>query len=341
MTDTLPWQPLQSHDRSGQPETTVYGIVAVSLGSSTWCWGEETALIWSRSLLKPWQWLSYTPELLAMNLPDEALTMIAASHQGEPIHQQALAILQERLAQHHLTLECPAMPPLSDMTQAAHTWNHPCAGKHAGFLLTAHHDGLPTSSMLAASHPLYQRVTDVLSEWLPQWNGQTTLTTDGCGMPNWGFRPTELVTLYRLLASQGPSTLNTSQKDAITRLTSLMLRYPLIMGGHGRLDSELMSAPAKLGETSVTCWAKEGADGLLGVGIEPSANYPDGIGILIKLAAGYYPEQFKPILSTVMRVLGLSHSSLPALPNETSLHRDRFHFYTSLRAYTGVGASSR
>lgn len=324
--------------RSGLPETTIYGLIAVSLGDSTWTYGDASAIVWSRSLLKPWQWLSYAPELLTLGLTPEALAMITSSHQGEEAHQEILNQLKHELEARTMTLLCPAMPPMADMSQPESRWNHPCAGKHAGFMLTAQTLSMPIDSMLSAHHPLYQRLVALLSEWLPTWDGQQYTTVDGCGMPNWGFHPAELSELYRLLAQP-------SKDNAVATLQQLMLDYPALVGGTGRFDSALMNWPVVTDNANqqepLRCWAKEGADGLLGIGIAPSKQYPKGIGILIKLAGGYHPEQFKPILAQLLSALNLSHPA--AEPDETRLgiHASEYPFLESLKHYRPKGASTR
>ena len=51
--------------------------------------------------------------------------------------------------------------------------------------------------------------------------------------------------------------------------------------------------------------AKEGADGLLALGIGPNAKFSDGLGLLIKIASGYEPKQLDLIVRQLLGKLDL------------------------------------
>jgi hypothetical protein len=89
-----------------------------------------------------------------------------------------------------------------------------------------------------------------------------------------------------------------------------MVRHPDLIGGFNRLDSTIIKA----GEGSVI--AKEGADGLLGLSII-HPDYPDGLGVVIKIAHGWNPGATWFVARAVLGVLGFD------LRNPYPLHRQK------------------
>lgn len=89
-----------------------------------------------------------------------------------------------------------------------------------------------------------------------------------------------------------------------------MQRYPDLIGGFNRLDSTIIKA----GEGRVL--AKEGADGLLGIAIEHD-DWPEGLGIVIKIAHGWNSQATWYIARAVLGVLGIN------LRNPYPLHRQK------------------
>jgi len=80
---------------------------------------------------------------------------------------------------------------------------------------------------------------------------------------------------------------------------SAMVDEPDLVGGFNRLDTTIIKSCA--GKVI----AKEGADGLLGLAID-HADYPDGLGIVIKVAHGWNPQATWYIARAILGVLGLS-----------------------------------
>jgi hypothetical protein len=77
-----------------------------------------------------------------------------------------------------------------------------------------------------------------------------------------------------------------------------IIRHPDLVGGFNRLDSTIIKA----GQGRVL--AKEGADGLLGMAIE-HPDYPEGLGVVIKIAHGWNAPATWYIARAVLGVLGI------------------------------------
>jgi hypothetical protein len=98
---------------------------------------------------------------------------------------------------------------------------------------------------------------------------------------------TELAMLYANLVT-------TKNQDWIW---DAMVRFPDLIGGFNRLDSTILkSCQGKV-------LAKEGADGLLGLAIE-HPDFPDGLGIVIKVAHGWDMRASWYIARYTLGVLG-------------------------------------
>jgi hypothetical protein len=89
-----------------------------------------------------------------------------------------------------------------------------------------------------------------------------------------------------------------------------MTQHPDLIGGFNRLDSTII----KSCEGKVV--AKEGADGLLGLAIL-HPDYPDGLGVVIKIAHGWDPQGTWYVARLVLGVLGFN------LRNPYILHRQK------------------
>lgn len=211
--------------------------------------------------------------------------------------------------------------------------NHPCSGKHVAHLLYRKAKGLSLENYLhpdEAPFPLLKALLCYLLnlETLP-------VTRDGCGMPNYGLNAIELAQLYHSLAMplsrdmlrQAPDDLEDviASWEPVSRIIS---QHPEIVGGHGRLDTRLMQhGPSRLQSSgrslasalplTRTVIAKEGADGLFALGLGPAVAgelqaenggpiqddiqepFPQGLGVLIKLASGYQPQYLEQIANAL------------------------------------------
>ncbi len=322
---SCPWEPLFTIERSGIPEITISGILVVMNGDKNTLVnvGNDKGPIWSRSLLKPWQFACHLPLLKAAfpKLKPQHMAMMMASHNGE--HRQ-LALLKEILDIGQFSeaqLQCPASYLLS-ATEALKLQSqgkekkslyHPCSGKHLGTLLTLKAMGLSTENYLTPQHELYVQLKNFLATQTGQAPDSFLETIDGCGMPNFALSAKGMAQLFQRLAQGHPS-----------EIGNLMQEHAFLIGGAGRLDTRLMSH-SMVTDSAISVVAKEGADGLLGVGIGPTQQYPEGLGILVKLASGYQPAYLEVIIQHVFEALGLLAPKSPTDLNKSPL-TTHFHF---------------
>ncbi len=89
-----------------------------------------------------------------------------------------------------------------------------------------------------------------------------------------------------------------------------------------------------LTQEGVPVIAKEGADGLLGIGIGACPQYKNGLGILIRLASGTDSRHTEVIARELLRQLGLLKEKPPRAtvgpPVRTDHLKTDFHFQLAL-----------
>ncbi|HEY9678033.1 MAG TPA: asparaginase [Drouetiella sp.] len=315
----VPWLPLYTIDRSGITEVEVYGIISIVEGTasggvkSLLRFGDVNYRLWSRSLLKPWQLLSHFREVVENypQLNESHLTLMMSSHSAELTH---LKLLDEIMSIGQVSdelLKCPATYPLANESriqlksegQPPRSLYHNCSGKHFGYLMALKAAGHDMSKYTepAAEHfvPLKELLVDLTQR--PESDFEFA-TTDGCQLPNYSLSPQEMAVAYLKLACG----MKTENKRAmqLTELGELMRAHPQVIGGVERFDSRLMGGLfADVDEVPVV--AKEGADGLLGIGIGPNKKYPFGLGILIKLSSGNDTRHMQAITKEAFRQLDI------------------------------------
>ena len=204
-----------------------------------------------RSTAKPFQTL---PLLEAFpDIAPEALAVACASHSGTLTHQSWVHSLLKPLGLGaEDCLQCGVHPPLDKTTRTALTLNHEtptaihhnCSGKHAGFLRTCHKNGWSPDSYLELNHPLQQAI----KSHIERLSGETAAAgVDGCNAPAWVLSFEGIARLYLALGSV----------PELQPIREAMTQHPELVGGPGRVDTELMKA------SDGQILAKVGADGLL------------------------------------------------------------------------------
>ena len=119
-----------------------------------------------------------------------------------------------------------------------------CSGKHTFMLAYCKKNGLSTNGYDNPAHPLQIAIEKQLKK-LCNTNNDLKQTKDGCGVPIWA------ATLEQLAAGY----LNLFTDPKYEQITNAFKNNPYIIGGHKRLDSEIINANNNL-------VAKVGAGGL-------------------------------------------------------------------------------
>lgn len=260
---------LATLDRNGLVESRHIGafVVVDASGSVLESGGDIDAIIFPRSTLKPLQAVALLRAGAQLDGVD--LVLSSASHCGSQRHTDAVEAMLEHDGLTVDDLGCPPQWPLgvSDKADRLSRGESPqrvtmnCSGKHAAFLRTCVTNGWDTSTYLEPSHPLQQKIKDVIEEF----TGTTQLwpAVDGCGAPLYGM---SLRALGTGLARMSDGT----DVDA-TKLVNAIRENPWALDGPGRDNTRVVEETGTI--------AKIGAEGVL-------LAARDGIAVVIKCLDG-------------------------------------------------------
>jgi len=281
------WEPLVDYRRNGVSETTIHGAVAWAHGGEIVHSFGGNVLCYGRSMMKPITMKVFVEELADLAWEQKAIS--CASHNGDTEH---VAAAQSILSEPEWGLmQTPLDVPLVQFgrqVRRARRWYHCCSGEHAAILKGCRAKGWNRSGYTLPMHPFFGAFVEVLRRTLgPDWK-PVRVARDGCGLPTVSNTVNELARLYTALVRD-------RDQDWIWEA---MTRHPDLVGGFNRLDSTIIKA----GQGRVV--AKEGADGLLGLAVAHE-DYPEGLGIVIKIAHGWNAQATWYVARAILGVLGV------------------------------------
>ena len=293
------WEPLVDYRRNGVSETTIHGAVA-------WCHGDQVfhsfggnVLCYGRSMMKPVMMKLFREELAGCTSEQRAIAL--ASHNGDTEHVRTAQSLLSR--PEWGLMQTPLDVPLVQFgrqVRRPRRWFHTCSGEHAAILRGCREKGWSRAGYTLPTHEVFRGYMDVLRSVLGHDWKPLALARDGCGLPTVSNTVSELARIYAWLA-------RTRHEDWIW---DAMVQHPDLVGGFNRLDSSILKA------CDGKVIAKEGADGLLGLAIE-HPDFPDGLGVVVKIAHGWNPQATWYVARAALGVLGFE------LRNPYPLHRQK------------------
>jgi L-asparaginase II len=164
--------------------------------------------------------------------------------------------------------------------QQANVLQNNCSGKHAGMLAVAVHLGAPTESYDDPQHPVQISIARIIAEFSGIPLEDISVGVDGCGVPVFGVTVKAMAFAYAQLVSPS-SNFDPPTRAACQRVVNVMMSYPELIGGTSeRLDTELMrGAKGRL-------VSKVGAEGVYTAGVLPCEEWPNGLGLALKIEDG-------------------------------------------------------
>ena len=293
------WEPLVDYRRNGVSETTIHGAVAWASGSQVIHSFGGNVLCYGRSMMKPFTMKALVDELSGCTWEQKAIAV--ASHNGDTEHVKAAQSLlaREEWGLVRTPLDVPLVQ-FGRQVRRPRRWFHTCSGEHAAILRGCRERGWPRVGYTLPDHPLFKEYLEVLKRTLGSSWTPLRVAKDGCGLPTVSNTVAELALLYASLV----------REKSDDWIWEAIVRHPDLVGGFNRLDSTVVKA----GSGRVI--AKEGADGLLGLAIE-HPDYPEGLGIVIKIAHGWNAQATWYLARAVLGVLGIE------LRNPYPLHRQK------------------
>ena len=296
------WEPLVDFRRMDISENTIHGAIAWAHGNEIIHSFGGNVLVYGRSMMKPFTMKIFSEALSKAGLTSEQMAISCSSHNGDTEH---VATAQSLLSESEWGLmQCPLDVPLIQFgrqVRRPRRWFHTCSGEHAAMLKGMRLMGISRAGYTLPSSGWFPLYLDVLRRMMgkPDWE-PLRVAKDGCGLPTVSNTVDELAVMMAGLASE---------KDD-DWIWDAMTKNPDLVGGFNRLDSTCLKA----GEGKIL--AKEGADGLLGLSVD-HPDWPNGLGIVIKIAHGWNSQATWYVARAVLGVLGVE------LRNPYPLHRQK------------------
>ncbi len=244
---------LIKHYRNGLAEQVHFGlIIHMNKNGIINKIGEDNNYkFYHRSCMKPLQ-ASIAIDL-NLDLTQQELALCCASHTGDEMHRKIVLSILNKYNFIPDNLLCAPHSPLSKKEQEnlIKTNKNPdkihnnCSGKHALMLAVCKEKGFSVDEYNNLNHPLSQLIIDNVCRLCETDKNNIVISKDGCTLP---VIATSLETL-------GRGFLNLFTNSKYKKITQAFLRYPYLIGGNYRLDSEIINASNNL-------IAKVGACGL-------------------------------------------------------------------------------
>lgn len=271
-----------------------------------------------RSSAKPLQALPLlvTGAAERFGFTDEEVALACASHNGEPIHTKIAASMLEKIGLGSEALNCgihePYSPEVAGVLRARNevpnVLHNNCSGKHAGMLAMALHLGAPIENYESPENPVQIAIARTVSEFTGVEVEDLAVGIDGCAAPIFGVSVWAMGLAYARLVSP-PATFDKTTREACERIVRVMTSYPELIGGTSeRLDTEIMrAAPGRV-------VSKVGAEGVHTAGIPPCEEWPNGLGLALKIEDGDDKRARPTVVIESLRQLGvLRDESLEAV----------------------------
>lgn len=246
-----------------------------------------------RSCAKPLQAVGMLR--IGLQVDDEQLAIICASHTGQPQHVAAVRRVLAGAGLSESDLDnTPGMPvdgaarrALIAAGERPASITHSCSGKHAGMLATCVATGWPTVGYRDPSHPLQLALRDTVSDLTG--DPVTATVVDGCGAPLFAVTLGGLARAFQRIA--------TADADSPEgRCAAAMLSHPELVGGTGHHVTKLMTGVPGL-------LAKDGAEGVY------AAVTADGLAVAVKIEDGGDRARL-PVLVAALRAAGFDAPGL-------------------------------
>jgi L-asparaginase II len=248
--------PLVNVIRSGLEESLHVGDIAVvdAEGRLVASAGDARRMLFARSSMKPLQ-ATVSISLAPFSFTSREIAVMCASHNGEPVHLEAVRSLLARAGVPESALQCPAVRPWDEESSLKAPQrlriNSDCSGKHAGMLAACRGQGWQEETYLEPAHPLQQSVLSAVLGVTGQES--VSVGVDGCGVPVHGMALRSMARIYARLST--PERWSGLQAH-VSRAVRAMREEPYLVAGRNRTDTAVMEAVKDV-------VVKGGAEGLM------------------------------------------------------------------------------
>lgn len=244
-----------------------YLVLLASDGSVQESHGDPSVLVFPRSAIKSIQVSAMVRE--GLHLEPRLLALVAASHSGSQMHQNAVLEILAKGGLDTSALRNAKDKPLGEDdrinwgSKPATSLAQNCSGKHAGMLLTSVINDWPLENYLDPNHPVQVACRSELE--LLANEEVSLISVDGCGAPLF------LISLRGL--ARAIHNLTISEDPIHHSVLRACREFPEMVAGEGRLTTRKMREVPGL-------FMKEGAEGV------EVGSLPDGRTFVIKISDG-------------------------------------------------------
>lgn len=281
------WEPLVDYRRNGISENTIHGAIAWYSGDKKIHSFGGNVLCYGRSMMKPLYIKVFAEELKdTTDWKQKAISV--ASHNGTAEHVDAAQALlsEEEWGLMQTPLDLPLVQ-FGRQVRRPRRWYNNSSGHHAAILKGCKLKGWNRAGYTLPSHQVFKEYMKVVRRYVGEDFEPLKTARDGDGLPTVAMTVNELGRCYAGLAKN-------RSEDWIWES---MVREPDLVGGFNRLDTTIIKS------CNGKVIAKEGADGLLGMAID-HPDYPEGLGVVIKIAHGWNPQATWYVARGILGVLG-------------------------------------
>jgi L-asparaginase II len=247
---------------------------------------------------------------------ESEIAVACGSHSGEPIHTAAVSSMLHKIGLTKEALKCgihePFSPEVARQLRESRTepnvLQNNCSGKHAGMLALALHLNAPTETYDQPDNPVQLLIGRTVAQFSDVDLEDISVGIDGCGVPVFGVTVRAMAQMYARLVSTPPS-FDDGTRAACRRIVNAMITNPEMVGGTvDRLDTELIRAGAG------RLISKVGAEGVYTVAVLPGDEWPNGLGLALKIEDGEDRRARPTVVIEALRQLGvLKDQSLEAV----------------------------
>lgn len=282
----------------------VAAAVADPAGRLHGAWGEVDHPVFPRSAVKPLQALPFVlcGALDAFGVTQAELALATGSQVGTPHHVAVAEGFRRRIGASLAEIACGAHAPydgaalreLIRRDERPSVLHNNCIGKHLGMIATARHLGEPVETYVEPDHPVQRRVRATLETLGGCALGTAPVGIDGCSAPTFAM---PLSALARAFARFGTAeTLDPALNAACRRVAAAMVGAPAMVGGSGKLSTDLIEA------SDGAILLKEGAEGVVAAALPHK-----GLGIALKVSDGATRAAEVAMLALLRYFGALSH----------------------------------
>ncbi len=223
---------------------------------------DENGKFWFRSAAKPLQasLILKSGAYNKFNLNSQELAVCCASHTGTGEHVLHVQSILHKIGLGEANLKCGVHEPIDKQTRdsiisctykdadfsAFSQLHNNCSGKHAGMLAVCVMNNWELANYLDFDHPLQKKIKKTIAKFCNFSEDEIELERDGCSAP-----------VHALpYIKMGVGYLNLFFDSEYAILKKAFQENPVLIGGNGRLDTEIIKA------TSGRLISKVGAEGL-------------------------------------------------------------------------------